>query len=202
MAGVFLVTWASATAGQCVDYPDRRRKEAESISQLRNPLSNELCDPQTLAAPGSVYRPTRDCEGTLPREQIKEDRAYLESLSQSLVIAAENADKLNLSKVSQWAGEVRKRVRRLKVSLALPEPESAADISTSQVALILSNRVDIARALLVLSRLTSESLRNPVLNGFLLDQTLSAKAFRDFDQIESLAGLIQTSCQILSKASQ
>jgi hypothetical protein len=72
----------------------------------------------------------------------------------------------------------------------------------SEDAQIPTNRSEVARALLALSRLTNESLRNPVLSGRLLDQALSAKAVRDLGQIEILAGLIQNGCQVLSKASR
>lgn len=202
LACLFLVTCASAAIGQCVDNLDRRRKEIDPYSQPRGPLGSEICDPQLLPVPGIIHRPDRGCNETLPREQIKEDRAYLESLSQSVLIAAENPNELNLPTVSQWAGEVRKRVRRLQASLALPETESDANTSISEDAQIPSNRIDLARKLIVLSRLTDESLRNPVLRGFLLDQALSAKAVRDFKQIENLAVSIQTGCQLLSKVSR
>lgn len=202
LAGVFLLTCVSASIGQCVDNPDRRRKDTEPVPQPRPSPNIDFCDPQLLQGPGIVYQPCRRCEATLPREQIKEDRAYLEFLSQSVVIAGVNADELDLQAASQWAAEVRKRVRRLKASLALPETENEATSSTSEDAPVPSNRADLATALLTLSQLTSESLRNPVLSGLLLDQALAAKAVRDFRQIEILAGLIQNGCQILGKASR
>lgn len=202
LAGVFLLTCFSATIGQCVDNPDRNRKEAEPVPQPRTSPNSDFCDPQLLQGLGIVYQPCRRCEARLPREQIKEDRAYLEFLSQSVVVGEANADELDLQAVSQWASELRKRVRRLKASLALPETEDDATTSTSEDAQVPSNHADLARALIVLSQLTSESLRNPVLGGLLLDQVLAAKAVRDFRQIEILAGLIQNGCQILSKASR
>lgn len=201
MAGVFLVTCGSATVGQCVDHPDRRRKESEPLQQKRISQDGDFCDPQLLQFPGIVYQPCRRCDETLPLTQIKEDRAYLESLSESLANAVAKAPELDLQAVSQWAGEVRKRVRRLKTSLALPETEIPSS-SKSDDGHAPSSRIDLARALIVLSRLTGESLRNPVLRGRLLDQALSVKAVRDLGQIDILVGLIQNGCQILSKTSR
>jgi hypothetical protein len=104
--------------------------------------------------------------------------------------------------VTQWASELRKRVRRLKDDLALPEPDDSAPLISQDTKVVPSNRIELARTVIVLSRLIRESLRNPVLNGRLLDQALSAKAVRDLEQIEILAGLIQSSCQMLSKSSR
>jgi hypothetical protein len=201
LACMFLVTCVSTTIGQCVDGPDRRRKEADPFSQPPNSRHRDLCDPQLLEWPGLAYQPCRPSEEVLPLQRIKEDRAYLEFLSQSVAIDRTNADELDLQAVSQWAGEVRKRVRRLRDNLALPDTEGISP-SISEDAQILSDRHEIAEALLVLSRLTKESLRNPVLSGRLLDQTLAAKAVRELAQIEDLAGLLQNSCQVLSKNSR
>ena len=150
---------------------------------------------------GSVYQPCRPCEDTLPLKQIKEDRAYLEFLSQSVLVTDANGGQLDLPAVIQWASELRKRVRRLKADLALPDTEdSAASMSASAEAeAVPSNRIELARSVIVLSRLIRESLRNPVLSGRVLDQALSAKAVHDLRQIENLAGLVQNGCQILSK---
>jgi hypothetical protein len=148
-----------------------------------------------------VYQPCRRCEDTLPLKQIKEDREYLELFSQSVLGTSAKPDELDLEVVSRWAGEVRKRIRRLKSSLALPETDEPP-ASMSDDPRIPSNRGDLATLLIVLSRLTNESLRNPVLSGHVLDQALSAKALRDLGQIESLAGLIQNGCQVLSKSSR
>lgn len=197
LACAFLLTCVSATIGQCVDYPDRRRREAEPPPQSRSSPNSEVCDPHLLQAPGIVYQPCRHCEASLPREQIKEDRAYLEFLSQSVLITDANADELDLQAVTEWAGEVRRRIRRLKASLALPETDRPTTTPMSEDAQIPSNRIDLARALVALARLTEESLHNPVLGGLLLDQVMSAKAVRDFRQIEMLAGLIQSGCQSL-----
>lgn len=196
----FLSTCAPAIVGQCVDYPDRRRKEAEQLPQRRSSQDSDFCDPQLLQGPGIVYQTCHRCEETLPLEQIKEDRAYLEFLTESLANAGAHANEFDLPAVSQWTGEMRKRVRRLQASLALPETESSSTTTRSADAPIPSSRIDLANALILLSSLTSESLRNPVLSGLLLDQVLSAKAVRDFRQIEMLAGLIQNGCQMLSKA--
>lgn len=198
LAGVFLLTCVSAGVAQCVDAPDRRRKEPETLPHPSGYPNPDFCEPQLSQGPGSVYQPCRRCDDTLPLKQIKEDRAYLEFFSQSVLGTSANPDELDIQAVSQWAGEVRKRVRRLKSSLALPETEEPP-ASMSDDPRIPSNRGDLATALIVLSRLTSESLRNPVLSGRVLDQTLSAKAVRDLGQIESLAGLIQNGCQFLSK---
>ena len=199
LAGAFLVTCTPAITGQCIDNSDRRRKEPELSPPPRSAPYTDFCDPQLLPAPGIIYQPCRRCEETLPLNQIKEDRAYLEFLSQS--VFGSDEDELDLQSVSQWAGELRKRARRLKANLALPETESGS-ASMSEDTQIPSDRGEMARALLVLSRLINESLRNPVLSGRLLDQALSAKAVRDLTQIESLAGLIQNGCQILSKTSR
>lgn len=201
LAGVFLVTCVSATAGQCVDYPDRRRKEPEPLQPKRISQDSDFCDPQLLQAPGIVYQPCHRCEETLPLTQIKEDRAYLEFLSESVANAGAHANELDLQAVFQWAGEVRKRVRRLKANLALPEAEIPSS-SMSEDAPVPSSRNDLSRALIVLSRLTVESVRNPVLSGRVLNQALSTKAIRDLAQIESLAGLIQNGCQVLSQTSR
>lgn len=199
MAGAFLVTCAPAIIGQCIDNPDRRRKEPEPGPSPRSSPYPDFCDPQLLQGPGIIYQPCRRCEEALPLNQIKEDRAYLEFLSQSAFGSDE--DELDLQSVSQWAGELRKRARRLKANLALPETESGPP-SMSEDAQIPSNRGEMASAMLLLSRLINESLRNPVLSGRLLDQALSAKAVRDLTQIESLAGLIQNGCQVLTKTSR
>ena len=183
-----------------MDNSDRGRKEAEPLPPTPSAQKNGYCDPQLVPAPGIVYQPCRPCEQTLPLKQIKEDRAYLEFLSQSVFGSSPKGDKLDLPAVSQWAGEIRKRVRRLKASLALPETEgSSPPMSDSQIP---SNRIDLANAVMALSRLTSETLRNPILSGRLLDQALSAKAVHDLTQMESLAGLIQSGCQIVSKTSR
>lgn len=144
-----------------------------------------------------IYQPCHRCEESLPLKQIKEDRAYLEFLS--LAGMGANADELDLQAVTQWASELKKRARRLQANLVLPETDG--DWSTvSETAQVPTNRIDLAKTLILLSRLTSESLRNPILSGLLLDQALSAKAVRDFHQIEILAGSIQNACQMLSKA--
>jgi hypothetical protein len=193
------VTCTPAIIGQCVDNSDRRRKEPEPAPPPRSALYPDFCEPQLLQGTGIIYQPCRRCEETLPLNQIKEDRAYLEFLSQS--VFGSDEDELDLQSVSQWAGELRKRVRRLKANLALPETESESP-PTSEDAQIPSNSREMEKALLVLSRLINESLRNPVLSGRLLDQALSAKAVRDLTQIESLAGLIQNGCQVLTKTSR
>ena len=199
LAGAFLVTCAPAIIGQCMDNSDRRRKEPEPFQPPRGTQNIDYCDPQLLQWPGIIHQPCRPCEQTLPLKQIKEDREYLEFLGHSVFGAG--AGELDLQSVSQWAGELRLRVRRLKANLALPETESTSS-SMSEDAQIPTNRSEVARALLALSRLTNESLRNPVLSGRLLDQALSAKAVRDLGQIAILAGLIQNGCQVLSKGSR
>ena len=193
------MTCAPVIIGQCIDTSDRRRNEPEPLQPPRSTQRTDYCDPQLLQAPGIVYQPCRRCEESLPLKQIKEDRASLEFLSQS--VFGPGGDELDLLSVSQWAGELRKRVRRLKANLALPETEEPPP-SMSEGAQVPSNRRDLASAVNELSRLTSESLRNPVLSGRLLDQALSAKAVRDLAQIDSLAGLVQNGCQLLSKTSR
>jgi hypothetical protein len=199
LAGAFLVTCAPAIMGQCLDAADRRRNDPEPFQQPRTTQRTDYCDPQVLQAPGIIYQPCRRCEEGLPLKQIKEDRESLEFLSQS--VFGSGGSELGLESVSQWAGELRKRVRRLKANLALPEAEEPPP-SMSEAARVPSNRHELASAVNELSRLTSESLRNPVLNGRVLDQALSAKAVRDLAQIDSLAGLIQNGCQLLSKTSR
>lgn len=201
LASAFMLACASATVGQCFDYPDRRRKEPDPLQQKRTSQDGDLCDPQLLQVPGMIYQPCHRCEETLPLTQIKEDREFLEFLSESLANAGAHANQLDLQAVSQWAGEVRKRVRRLKDNLALPDAQGAST-SMSTEAPIPSNRSELARAVRVLATLTSETLRNPVLRGHMLDQALSAKAVRDLEQIENLASLIQNRCRVLSRTSR
>jgi hypothetical protein len=202
LAGIFLLTCVSASIGQCVDSPERRRKEAEAPPQPRGYQNPDFCDPQLSQAPGFIYQPCRPCEDTLPLKQIKEDRAYLEFLSQSVLVTGAGGNQLDLPAVNQWASELRKRVRRLKTELALPETEDCVAPMSEGAQVVPSDRIELARAVIVLSSLIRESLRNPVLSGRLLDQGLSAKAVRDLGQIEMLAGLIQSGCQRLSNSSR
>jgi hypothetical protein len=83
LAGIFLLTSVSASIAQCVDAPDRRRKEADTLLHRRGYPNPDSCE-QVSPAPGMVYQPCRRCDDTLPLGQIKEDRAYLEFFSQSV----------------------------------------------------------------------------------------------------------------------
>ena len=142
--------------------------------------------------------PSRRVEQFAPLvlEEIRNDFLQIQIVDRKLMAVAAVPDNLDLEFVVRSAAEIRKRAKRLKRNLALPEP-ATAPLDRSPFA--VEAGIDPLRSSLgALSHLIDEFVSNPMFEAArLVDMQLSAKARRDMEAIIELSGEIKRSSEKL-----
>ncbi|HWW76994.1 MAG TPA: hypothetical protein VNZ44_16455 [Pyrinomonadaceae bacterium] len=197
-AAFLLMALVPCARAQGSDDEGERRSECRRAAGLeRRRCENEISAPGSPApAPDGLGRPARLDEASLPLTRINEDLDYLQNAVNYLSHAASRDDALDPKSVGKTASEVARRAGRLRDSLALPRPREGARRREEDV---IGDAERLRAALLELSELTADAVRNPVLRGHLLDPAMSAEAWRDLDGIVELSDRIRTGSDKLVK---
>jgi len=129
--------------------------------------------------------------------QVKQDFERIQVARNGIVRAAGSGNSLDYKFISQVAGEIKKRARRLEDNLALPEPEGDEKRRNNAVDL---NEMQIKTALLTLCHRIESFVKSPVFDTpGVIDVKHSVKASDDLKSILELSGNIRKSAERLNK---
>ena len=197
-AATFLVmTIVPCAPAQSTNGDEERSECGSALGLERERCESEMAEIETgEIIPDALGRPTQSEEFRLPLAQISEDLSFLRTVTNYLSDAASQSGELDLKAIAESASRIRKRADRLKDSLALPDPEKSAKYREGKVP---TDTEQLRAALLALSSLISDAVRNPVLRGHLLDITRSVKARGELDEIVELSERVKMSCEILGQ---
>ncbi len=129
--------------------------------------------------------------------QIKEDFAHMQVVNNEMMRAVFVADTHDYKIILDTTDEIRKRARRLKINLMLPEPDD-----DEQIGKLPAQQDDKAlrKSLLLLDNSIMSFVNNPLFQKTdVLDTKLSTKASHDLKSIIELSAAIRKSVERLSK---
>lgn len=188
---------ARCAQGQSYDDDDRRSECRRATGSELRRCENEIGAPGgAVPVPDIAGHPARPDEIQLQLTQIGEDLGYLEAAGRYLSLTVSRGGAPDLKAVEKIASEVARRAGRLKDSLALPNPQEGAREREEGA---ITNPAQLREALTAFSALVADAVRNPVLEGYLLDPKMSAKAWRDLDEIVELSERVKAGSELLVK---
>jgi len=153
---------------------------------------------RALSTDGRAPQVKRYSPATL--DIIRSDFLEIQVADRRLIKATTRSVDLDLKLVGQLTGEIRKRSRRLKDNLALPEPATQTP-SARLPATVETSPEALRTSLANLSDLIESFVSNPMFEqSKLLDAKLSDKASEDLDAIIRLSDEIRHSSEKLSKS--
>jgi hypothetical protein len=202
MAAAFLLTAIVPLApAQSIDDEDHERGGCSGTLDLKRlRCEREIEAREARATMFDALEQTREFdEPRLPLALIRQDLRFLQSVTGYLSHAASQSGALDFKAITKSASEIKKRAARLEASLALPRSEKMANHSEGQVS---GDAEQLRIALFLLSSLISDAVRNPVLKGYSLDGTSSAKARGELDGIIELSARISRDSKRLGKTGQ
>lgn len=145
-------------------------------------------------------KPVKRPQPRLTFAQIREDYVRIQVVNNNLAQAASQGGALDLKFIMESASEIKKRAARLKLNLALPEPEQEPKRTRVSV---VAEPAQLKSSLSTLDELIIRFVRNPVFRSVnVVDAQESAKARRDLEEIIALSGEIKKSSEKLNKAAQ
>jgi hypothetical protein len=209
-AGIALAsTFASAALGQQgknpeqpsggrgvgADRVDRDRAMRERLEMERNLREREF---MLRMLENEARRPQRRPEPQLAYAQLKDDFMRLQVVNNDLAQAVSSGSALDFKFVARSASEIKKRASRLKLNLALPEPEKDAKRPRTEVP---AEPEHLKTSLSTLDDLILSFVHNPVFQSVnVIDAQMSMKARRDLEAIIDLSDKIKKSSERLSKS--
>ena len=168
----------------------RERAAEESEREFALRMVDELRKP----------KPVERRQPRLTFAQIREDYVRIQVVNNNLAQAASQGGALNLKFIIESASEIKKRAARLKLNLALPEPEQEPKRTTVSV---VAEPAQLKSSLSTLDELIIRFVRNPVFRSVnVVNAQESAKARRDLEAIIALSGQIKKSSEKLNEAAQ
>lgn len=175
---------------------ERQARDAEIREQLDQ--ERELMMAMTEQLRNSAPASRRGLR--LDFEQINEDFVRLQKVNNSLAQAVVTSDSIDLKLVAQSAAEIKKRADRLKLNLALPEPEPGAARNKIVVG---PEAKHLRPALAALDIMVLRMVRNPLFkNPKLVDARQAPQVRRDLESIIELSAELKKRSEQLSKDAQ
>ncbi len=173
------------------------RPETDSERRARDRRDREF---NLRMAEKAGRRPVERHEPRLALTQIREDFMRIQVINEDLARAASQTGALDPRLIAKSASEIKKRAERLKLNLALPEPEKATKRPAEEIGAEVGQ---LKSALSELGKLITGFVNNPAFESSeVVDTRLAAKARRDLEGIIELSGGIKKCGEKLSKVAQ
>jgi hypothetical protein len=180
--------------------------QAERERQMRDNIIREQLDQERELMLAMTEKLRESAQPRSPRlaiAQIREDYVRLQVINNELAEAVSRGGSLDLKLVAQSTGEIKKRADRLRLNLALPEPESETEGGARHKIAVGAEAEQVKSALGTLDGLILKFVRNPLFrNPRLVDVRQSPQVRRDLDEIIELSGQIKKRGEQLNKAAQ
>jgi hypothetical protein len=195
---VFILGSATLSVRGQINTPNQTRGRPDTVQREQQRQVEMQMIEQALTTEGHAPRVRRYAADVL--DQIRGDFLQIQVVDRQLLKTTPANVDLDLRLVSQLTSEIRKRSRRLKENLALPEPatKQPSDRNTAVVGISAEGlRVSVAD----LSNLIELFVSNPMFEHTkLFDQKLSDKASWDLDAIIQLSDEIKRDSEKLRKS--
>ena len=195
---VFMLGSATLTARGQVNRPNQTRGRPDTVQREQQRQVEMQMIEQALTTEGHAPRVKRYSPTVL--DQIRKDFLQIQVTERQLTKAAAANLDIDLKLVGHLTGEIRKRSRRLKENLALPQratQQSAVGVGT----MVATTSETLRLSLADLSGLIESFVSNPMFEHTkLFDPTLSDKASRDLEEIVRLSDEIKRSSEKLRQS--
>ena len=195
---VIVIGCATLSISGQINGPNQTRGRPDTVQREQQRQVEMQMIEQALTTEGRAPRVKRYQPAVL--DQIRTDFLQIQVTERQLTKSAAAQLDIDLKLVGQLAGEIRKRSRRLKENLALPQPETQQSVvgASSPVA-TTSERLRMS--LTDLSDLIESFVSNPMFEHTkLFDPKLSNKATWDLDAIIRLSEEIKRGSEKLRKS--
>ena len=195
---VIVIGFATLSVRGQVNTPSQTRSRPDTVQREQQRQVDMQMIEQALTTEGRAPRVKRYAPAVL--DQIRSDFLQIQVTERQLTKAAGAQLDIDLKLVGQLTGEIRKRSRRLKENLALPQPETQQSVvAASSPVATTSERFRMS--LTDLSDLIESFVSNPMFEHTkLFDQKLSNKATWDLDAIIRLSDEIKRDSEKLRKS--
>jgi hypothetical protein len=195
---VIVIGFAPLSVSAQINAPNQTRGRPDTVQREQQRQVDMQMIEQALTTEGRAPRVKQYPPAVL--DQIRSDFLQIQVTERQLTKAAGAQLDIDMKLVGQLTGEIRKRSRRLKENLALPQPETQQSVvgASSPVA-TTSERFRMS--LTDLSDLIESFVSNPMFEHTkLFDQKLSDKATGDLDAIIRLSAEIKRDSEKLRKS--
>jgi hypothetical protein len=185
-------------SGSAADERVRIMREARERELRDNELRERAFDLRMVEEEARRPPAVRRSEPKLDMAQIREDFVRIQVVNYDLADAvAHGGGALDLKLIARSVAEIRKRARRLKDSMALPETENVFERPQIEVG---AEEGQLKSSLAVLKKLIIGFVNNPIFReANVVDVQLSAKAKHDLEDIIEASEQIKKSSEKLSK---
>jgi hypothetical protein len=195
---VFILGNATLSVSGQINAPNQTRGRPDTVQREQQRQVEMQMIEQALTTEGGAPRVKRYQPAVL--DQIRADFLQIQVTERQLTKAAAAQLDIDLKLVGQLTGEIRKRGRRLKENLALPQPETQQSVVGARSPVATTSE-RLRMSLTDLSDLIESFVSNPMFEHTkLFDATLSDKARWDLDAIIRLSEEIQRGSEKLRKS--
>jgi len=193
-----VIGFATLSVRGQVNTPNQTRGRPDTVQREQQRQVEMQMIEQALTTEGRAPRVKRYAPAVL--DQIRSDFLQIQITERQLTKAAAANPDVDLKVVGQLTGEIRKRSRRLKENLALPQTETQQSVVKTGSALATSPET-LRMSLADLSGLIESFVSNPMFEHTkLFDPALSDKASWDLEGIIRLSDEIRRGSEKLLKS--